>query len=162
MRPYIGTKLIHAEPAYRCTGGKGEPVIVSDPAEAFPNYPGVEEGYLVVYQDGYKSWSPKETFERAYMAVMENEELPTKAPSIGAKMVDDFIAKIETTTLGEKTTIVRATLRNGFEIVESSSCVSADNYSEEMGREICVGKIRDKVWFLLGFLLQTAVHGIKA
>ena len=23
------------------------------------------------------------------------------------------------------------------------------------------GKIKDKVWFLLGFLLQTAVHGVK-
>ena len=52
-------------------------------------------------------------------------------------------------------------LRNGFEIVESSACVSAENYDEKLGREICLEKIRDKVWFLLGFLLQTAVHGVK-
>lgn len=25
-----------------------------------------EEGYLVVYEDGYKSWSPKTTFDKAY------------------------------------------------------------------------------------------------
>ena len=52
-------------------------------------------------------------------------------------------------------------LRNGFEIVESSACVSAENYDETMGHAICMSKIKDKVWFLLGFLLQTAVHGVK-
>lgn len=75
-------------------------------------------------------------------------------------MVDGFIREVETTTLGDKTTVVRAVLRNGFEIVESSACVSAENYDEAMGREICLEKIKDKVWMLLGFLLQTAIHGI--
>jgi hypothetical protein len=28
-----------------------------------------EEGYKVVYEDGYESWSPKETFEKAYREV---------------------------------------------------------------------------------------------
>ena len=51
--------------------------------------------------------------------------------------------------------------KNGFEIVESSACVSAENYDEELGAEICLGKIRDKVWMLLGFLLQTAVNGVN-
>ncbi|MSS89687.1 hypothetical protein FYJ45_27295, partial [Eisenbergiella tayi] len=35
------------------------------------------------------------------------------------------------------------------------------NYSEELGAEICMGKIKDKIWELLGFLLQTAWHGIR-
>ena len=60
--------------------------------------------------------------------------------------------------MGDKCTVVRAVLRNGFEIVESSACVSAD-YDEAMGAEICLEKIKDKVWFLLGFLLQSAVRG---
>ena len=64
-------------------------------------------------------------------------------------------------TLCKKTTVVRAVLRNGFEIVESSACVSEENYDERLGAEICMGKIRDKVWMLLGFLLQTAVQGVK-
>lgn len=66
-----------------------------------------------------------------------------------------------TQTMGEKTTVVRAVLRNGFEIVEASACVSKENYSEPVGRDICMGKIRDQVWKLLGFLLQTAVNGVK-
>ena len=52
-------------------------------------------------------------------------------------------------------------LRNGFELVEASSCVSPENYDEKLGREICMKKIKDRVWHLLGFLLQTAVNGVK-
>ena len=43
--------------------------------------------------------------------------------------------------------------------VESSSCVDSKNYSEADGYDICMGKIKDKIWMLLGFLLQTAWHG---
>ena len=83
MKKYIGTKLIEAEPAFRCMDGNGNTVITRDPHEAFPNYPSVEDGYRVRYPDGY------------------------------------------------------------------------------VGRDICMGKIRDQVWKLLGFLLQTAVNGVK-
>lgn len=44
MKRYIGTKIIHAEPA---TGPSGD-------------------GYNVTYADGYTSWSPKAAFEEAY------------------------------------------------------------------------------------------------
>ena len=46
-------------------------------------------------------------------------------------------------------------------MAESSSCVSAENYDEMMGEAICMGKVKDKVWMLLGFLLQTAVNGTR-
>ena len=48
MKRYIGTKIIHAEP--QVEHHAGEP----------------REGYKVVYQDGYTSWSPKDVFEEAY------------------------------------------------------------------------------------------------
>ena len=76
-------------------------------------------------------------------------------------MVDDFIGHVEVMTMGEKTTVVKATLKNGFEIVEASSCVSKENYDEKLGAEICLEKIKDKIWSFLGFLLQTGVHGVK-
>lgn len=50
MQQYIGTKIIQAEPALRYS---------------LPNVPG-EDGYKVVYPDGYESWSPKAVFEEAY------------------------------------------------------------------------------------------------
>ena len=51
MKQYIGTKLIEAEPAYRCTDGSGKVVITPHPEEAFPNYPSIEDGYRVRYPD---------------------------------------------------------------------------------------------------------------
>ena len=138
MQKFIGTKLIEAEPAERYG----------------------QEGYKVLYPDGYESWSPKDVFEKAYLPLTINENLRTNAPSISQEMVDDFIQETWTQTLGNKCTVVRAKLRNGFEIVESSACVSAENYDENLGHEICMEKIKDKVWLLLGFLLQTAVGGV--
>ena len=47
MKTYIGTKIIQAEPQSK------------DHAE----------GYKVVYEDGYESWSPKDVFEKAYVEI---------------------------------------------------------------------------------------------
>lgn len=140
MKKYMGFKMIQAEPMMR---------------------DGMD-GYKVVYPNGYESWSPKDVFEAAYMEIVPNPYLKTDMPSISQQMVDDFICEKHVQTLGEKTTVVRVVLKNGFEIVESSACVSADNYSEEMGAEICMEKIKDRIWMLLGFLLQTAVNGVQA
>lgn len=155
MKTYIGTKIVEAAPAIRM-GGK-----VYDANELIPrSMELVEEGYKVRYQDGYESFSPKDVFERFYLELTVNPELRTKKPSISQKMVDDFIVAKEVSTLGDKVTVVRATLRNGFELVESSACVSPENYDEKLGAKICMEKIEDKVWFLLGFLLQTGVNGL--
>jgi hypothetical protein len=143
MNKYIGVKLIEAEPCKEVVTGEER-----------------REGYKVRYPDGYVSWSPKEVFEKAYMKVVANPSLKSGV-SISQEMVDNFIREIHVSTLGEKTTIVRAVLVNGFEIVESSSCVDPFNYDEVMGAEIGLAKIKDKIWFLLGFLLQTAVNGAK-
>ena len=92
MVRYIGTKLIEAIQAQK--DGK--------------------DGYKVVYPDGYTSWSPADVFERAYLPLSINSHLNTDKPSIGQEMVDDFIAHTEVQTLGDKTTVVRVVLRNGF------------------------------------------------
>lgn len=145
MQKYIGTKLVEAEP---CGAWKD-----------FGKHKAGDSGYKVRYPDGYESWSPKDVFDRVYMSLTVNPNLRTDAPSISQEMVDGFIASTETITMGDKCTVVRAVLRNGFEIVESSACVSAENYDEKLGEKICIDKIKDKVWELLGFLLQTAVSG---
>lgn len=168
MKQYIGTKIVEAEPAtlYELKDGGH---YLKKHSEEWPeesaNIPelssSTREGYAVRYADGYESWSPKDVFERAYLPISINENLGTDKPSIGQQMVDDFIFEVEVTTMGQKTTVVRVVLRNGFEIVESSSCVSPENYSEELGAQLCMDKIKDKVWELLGFLLQTGVQGVK-
>lgn len=139
MKKYIGTKIVEAEPYLRVD----------------------EKGYRVIYADGYESWSPKEVFEKAYLPIENNPNLKSDRPSVSQSMVDGFIREMYVETVGEKTTVVRVVLKNGFEIVEASSCVSKENYDEKMGAQICLEKIKDKVWMLLGFLLQTGVGGVK-
>lgn len=62
---YVGTKIIkavkmskHEFRDYRNNESDGKPD---------------EDGYKVKYEDGYESWSPKATFERAYREVTEAE-----------------------------------------------------------------------------------------
>ena len=150
MKKYIGVKIIHAEKAIR-KGGK-----VYAQGEAVPRtMDTVEEGYKVRYEDGYTSWSPKEVFEKAYRRFGSDKNTVTQED------VDKFIANVEISTIGGKTTLVVATMVNGFTITESSSCVDPANYDEAMGAEICLEKIKDKLWFLLGFLLQTGIKGMN-
>lgn len=148
MKKYIGCKMIEAEPALRVNGK-----IYNHDFDISKNDV-VEEGYKVKYPDGYVSWSPKEVFEKAYMQVGDNN-------TITQDNVGNFIKHVEVKTMGTKTTVVMATLVNGFIITESSSCVDEKNYDEKMGAEICMEKIKDKIWMLLGFLLQTAFKGVK-
>lgn len=59
MKKYIGTKVIMAEPmtmteAQKVLGRELESATVE------------EDGYLVEYKNGYKSWSPKSVFDEAY------------------------------------------------------------------------------------------------
>lgn len=168
MKQYIGTKLVEAEEAVKYTTLSGRTLIkamdaewTAEEAKLLDMGASAERGYRVRYADGYESWSPKRVFEEAYLPISLNENLRSDKPSISAEMVEHFIAQTEVQTLGTKTTLVRATLRNGFEIVEASSCVSEENYDVEIGYEACMKKIKDKVWMLLGFLLQTAVQGVK-
>lgn len=57
---YIGTKLINAKPMNLGDYNNYRDWII--PENEDPN----REGYLVIYPDGYESWSPKEQFEEAY------------------------------------------------------------------------------------------------
>ena len=150
MEKFIGFKMIQAKEMTQnewYTHKTGLPVNKEYTVEE-------KEGYLVEYEGGYQSWSPKEVFEKAYIQVSEKN-------TITQENVDNFIKEIKISTIGEKTTLVIATLINDFEIIESSSCVDVANYNETLGAEICVERIKNKIWELLGFLLQTAKEGIK-
>ena len=164
MDNYIGFKLIQAEPAYKITydydmGGTETKVVTELELSTMDKPKSAQEGYRVVYSDGYESWSPKAVFESAYLKVQDNPKLPSGV-SISAEMVDDFIVNYEVISKMNKITIVIATLRNGFTIVEHSSCVDPANYNEVLGTELCKEKIKKQVWNHLGFLLQTAWQGI--
>lgn len=45
--------------------------------EAYPAEKDGKQGYKVIYEDGYESWSPKEVFEKSYREVEGNDLLMT-------------------------------------------------------------------------------------
>lgn len=158
MKTFIGTKLIKAIPMNRndYNNLRGWEVPKNENI--------TDEGFLICYPDqtsnidgfdGYVSWSPKKVFEQTYFELIKNPKLKTDKPSISQEMVDNFISDFEVFTKQDKITIVIATLINGFTIVESSACVSSENYDKNLGSNICKKKIKDKVWSYLGFLLQS-------
>lgn len=59
-----------------------------------------------------------------------------------------------TTVVFDKCLILSVQLINGFVITESSACVDKDNFSEEIGKQICEEKIKNKLWELEGYKLQ--------
>jgi hypothetical protein len=66
MKKFIGTKVIMAEPmtmteAQKVLGREIKPATAE------------EDGYLVEYKNGYKSWSPKSVFEEAYQELIDGD-----------------------------------------------------------------------------------------
>lgn len=64
-------------------------------------------------------------------------------------------SEIEVQTILDKCAIVTCQLPNGFIIVESSACVDPANYDENLGAQICMERIVNKVWELEGYVLQS-------
>ena len=73
--------------------------------------------------------------------------------------IDNILANtfIKTEKYGEKTTIVKATLPNGFVIIADSSCVDPNNFDMSIGEQECMKKIEDKIWELEGYRLQCEI-----
>jgi hypothetical protein len=156
MQTFIGVKMIQAMPMSEdeFASYKGKPIPNAPPA----NRP----GYLVRYPDAhgsfenaYESWSPKEIFEAAY--------LPLSDPTcITPQEVNAFIRPgSRYFKVGEKTCVGQYTLVTGMELTESAACVDPANYDESKAAPIIMGKVREKLWFALGFLLQWGKNGLK-
>lgn len=73
FKTYVGTKMIQAKSMnlgeYNKYRGWEIPL----------NENSTDEGYLVKYEDGYESWSPKEVFEKAYREYAGQYTLPATA-----------------------------------------------------------------------------------
>lgn len=149
MKHYIGIKMLQAKPLNLGVYNKYRGWTI--PENEDPERP----GYLVRYGDDYESWSPKEVFEAAYLCMGDD---PT---SVSQGMVDTFRGEVTTNSVDEKTTLVKSKMISGFVKYEVSSCVDPKNYDEEIGKEICVDRINNKIWELLGFVLQWGKNGLN-
>ena len=80
--------------------------------------------------------------------------------TVTKERIEEIMTKsnIVVDTVFGKCTVVSCRLPNGFVIVESSACVDPDNYDEDMGVEICLDRIENKIWELEGYRLQEELH----
>ena len=77
------------------------------------------------------------------------EQVKENMQDVIVRTLDDF---------GKPCTYVTVRMRNGFTLRESTTCVDPANYDENIGKEICLKKIEDKIWFLLGYQLQEDLY----
>lgn len=146
----IGIKMVELQPmTAREANDKGHRI---------GNHSFEEEGYEVTYPDGYKSWTPKDVADAAYYPLSENND----GTKVLKEDVENFITDVEVMTVGEKTTVVNAHTRSGFDTVRHSSCVDPKNYSEELGKQYAIEEVVNSLWSHLGFVLQWAKYGLNA
>lgn len=116
----------------------------------------IDEGYEVTYQGGYKSWAPKEVVENAYFILDEKND----GTKILREDVEKFITTYDSYKIGHKSCVLNVHTLSGFDIICESSCVSPQNYNEEIGTKYAMEKAVDFIWSHLGFVLQWAKNGI--
>jgi hypothetical protein len=153
MQHFIGVKMIKAMPMTGHTFADHHDRFVPDGEEDQP-------GYMVEYEDGYQSWSPKDVFEKAYLPM---GQIPTGMPNdskITEQMVESFMGIPLCLKVTDKSTLVKVIPRTGFEQFEVSSCVDPANYDHEIGKAVATRKIKDRIWGYLGFVLQWAKYGL--
>lgn len=145
---------------------KGDKLIVKKDVASF-----LKEGDVVEVVEIHENGNISFAFGEDYMHMglmntseyeehFEKYEEPEMIPSVSPERIKEIMdnSEIIVETIFEKCTIVTCKLPNGFVIVESSACVSPENYDEDLGAEICLKRIEDKVWELEGYLLQTMLH----
>lgn len=115
MKTYLGTKLVTAK---SMTRPEAEFVLGRVIKPAKQNYS--DEGYLVQYEDGYQSWSPKDVFEKAYKPadnfidrmIIERDELQKRLVGLTSSlMTEGFHEKV-----GDKQYYWMQEQRNAMEI----------------------------------------------
>ena len=129
MKKYIGTKTIKAMPMAK---SEAEKVLNRSLADA----KGGEDGYLVEYPDGYKSWSPKDTFEEAYkIAETHLDRMRIEYDEVKVRVV-----KLHTFLMSEE---FRA-MPKAKQVKLHAQCGAMSAYVEVLGQRIDEAKMEQK------------------
>lgn len=135
-------------------------------------------GYFVVYKDGYRSFSPRESFETghtlidAHAPVSEEDiaKVADKGPRVTPAAIEAEIAGEYYFTAAQATqgcpqfpslgllTFCVLALKNGFTVTGESACASPENFNADTGQRIARENAINKVWPLLGFRLRDRLH----
>lgn len=141
-------------------------------------------GYLVVYGDGYQSYSPAKAFEEGYSLVTEDElkalggdkteidmereiqALNLEAPRITPEQISLLMARVtyrNEQPKGTTSTFVHAFLDDQFYLASGhTACVSLENFNAALGIKYAKisaeSKARDKLWELAGYALREQLY----
>jgi hypothetical protein len=81
------------------------------------------------------------------------------APRLTPEWIDSVIKGQTFTVLPSgRTMVCEMELKNGFTVLGVSSCVSKENFNQEIGEKISRENARDKIWELEGYLLKQHLH----
>lgn len=81
--------------------------------------------------------------------------------TITQEHVDKIIekTKIVYETFGKKTLVGVCTLPNGWVEVLDASCIDPENFDMEVGKQIILKRLNNKIWELEGYRLQCKLSG---
>lgn len=152
MKNYIGKKQVKAEPL---TLGLFIELTGRDPYNNSKGHEENEPGYIVQYQDGYKSWSPKEVFERAYHPVdtfLERMELEIWE-------LDEKLIKLSEFLVSDKFNSVDG---KSQKLLKMQKCFM-QNYADILNiRNACPGEhLEQRLKFSFEFALLALKNGFK-
>lgn len=93
---------------------------------------------------------------RTYFEKVEEPANDKPLKGVSYEKIEKLMAEadINVTTFFDKTTVVAAQFPNGFVITESSSCADPRAYDEEEGKQICLKRIKERLWEMEGYFLQ--------
>lgn len=81
------------------------------------------------------------------------------APKVTAEQIDaTIVAEQYHQFEGTTVTVCCLTLRNGFNAVGESACVSPENFNADVGRRLAFEKAREKIWALEGYALRERLN----
>lgn len=66
----------------------------------------------------------------------------------------------DTFDFDDRTTLVTSETITGYKLREFSSCINSENYNRDIGEKIAFEEIVDKIYDLLGFVLQWCRNGL--
>ena len=73
--------------------------------------------------------------------------------------IDNMIAGISYTVLPSgKVVVCELTLWNGFTVRGEAAVVCIENFDMEIGRDVSYRKAKDKLWEIVGYLLQEKLY----
>ena len=89
----------------------------------------------------------------------EIQDKGLNAPRLTPADIDKTIINETYTNLPNGRSVVcQLTLVNGYTVEGTSSCVSVENFNQEIGNKIAKDNAREKIWALEGYLLKQRLH----